>query len=173
MKRKIMKLSNYAVLVLSSLLIVSGSTIASPSKNKTNDPDRLSLEDAPKGFQGLIQRLRQAVNDKKASVINSALSKDFYIERDFGGVYSPDVSPAENFSYCYQLDNSKMFPEYKDTGWNALEKVLNKPLFERVDAEICTPYGAREMKPYPHEQLCFVKSNQGEWRISGFVNGGD
>jgi len=168
-----MKLSNYPVLVLAFFLMVSGNTLASATENKANDPDRISLEDTSKDFQDFIQRLRQAVSDKKASVVNSALSKDFYIQRDFGGVYSPEISSAENFSYCYQLDNSKMFPEYKDTGWNGLEKVLNKPFFERIDAEICTPYGAREMKPYPHEQLCFAKSDQGKWRISGFVNGGD
>ena len=139
-----------------------------------NDPNRIAYENMPLMFQEFIERLRQAVQEKNIEAINAAISPKFYIARDFGGMFDPQASPAKNFSSCYQLNNSKLFPEYKDSGWRALAKVLSGNVFERVETgEICTPYGAMEKRPFPHEQLCFAAEKKSSWTITGHINGGD
>ena len=170
------------------LCVMSFSAVASPDSNESkrnnweqrfqpkpiNDPDRLTLKQTPAKFQVFIKKLRLAVNKRDAATVNTLISQDFYIDRDFGGIFNPEASPKENFAFCYPLDNSLLLPEYKDSGWHALEKVVSSDLFERVgQAEICSPYCAMSKKPFPHEQLCFDAAKEGNWMISGYIGGGD
>jgi len=141
--------------------------------NQKKDSRLLNLGDTTLSFQKFISDFRQAVIDKNIAIIHGALAKDFDIERDFGGVYNSKATPEENFSFCYQLDNSKLLSEYKDTGWAELEIILSGDLFESVGVEICAPYGARDNKPLPQEQLCFREVENDQWRISRFVSSGD
>lgn len=147
--------------------------LAAPVVNAA-DSRPLSLAQTPAGFHLLIKDLRVAAKKKDANAIYARLAKDYYIRRDHGGTFDPKASAQTNFGWTFQLDNSKLRPEYKDYGWNGFSKRINEQKFERKkNGQICMPHGAMDKKPFPHGQLCFRKGKGGKWLIAGHINGGD
>ena len=88
------------------LLLFSSSGLAAES-------EPISLGDAPTALQQLIEKLRTALVARDADSIYQSLAANYYIKRDFGGTFDQNASPAENFSWAYQFNNSRLRPEYK------------------------------------------------------------
>lgn len=125
-------------------------------------------------FREFISMLRESARRKNATPIHAVLAPDYYIARDFGGMFDPSAPPVRNFSASFEFDNARLRPEYKDHGWNEFRRALSGNHFEKKsDGQLCAPHSALERKPFPPSQLCFRKDNDGAWRIAGHINGGD
>ena len=126
-----------------------------------------------KSFQQFIASLRTAARERDASAVYALLASDYYIARDFGGLFDPTASPIQNFSASFEFNNANLAAEYKNLGWIEFQEMISGRNFEKKrDGQLCTPHGALDKKPFPHSQLCFRKLN-GRWRIQGHINGGD
>lgn len=155
-----------------ALMLVAMALISMPAHAADSRP--LTLAKTPAAFQALIKLLRKAAAEKDADTIHGKLAQDYYLTRDFGGVFNPKATPKVNFSWNFQFDNSQLSPEYKDHGWKAFRQRINMQKFERKkDGELCMPHGAMDKKPFPHGQLCFRKNKKSQWLIAGHINGGD
>lgn len=131
---------------------------------------------ADKALLELIKDLRKAVDARDMAFVHRKISKQFMLYRDFGGMYSNKLSHIQNFHGAFELDNTRLFPEYRDYGWKKLAAALKMKKFEVssfAKGEICGPAGAMDHRPYPDPQLCFKKQDDGRWLISSYIYGGD
>lgn len=135
----------------------------------------IPIAETPADFQTFIGTLRDAVTARDAGTIHGLLDDDYMIERDFGGTYQYGAAPEVNFAFSYQLDNTRLLPDYQDRGWNELAEDISGNSFELTLAgEFCTSPGAQEHEPFPVGQLCFGRRGFfGNWRIVRHINGGD
>ncbi|MES2047806.1 MAG: hypothetical protein V4447_05360 [Pseudomonadota bacterium] len=148
------------------VLIYSSTVIAAESKP-------ISLHSTEHQLQDFIASLKFSVQKKDSSAVYALLAPDYYIVRDFGGSYDPSAPPIRNFSANFEFNNDKLRPEYKDNGWVEFRRAISGVNFEKKrDGQLCTPHGALDKKPFPYSQLCFRKFNE-DWKIQGYINGGD
>ena len=125
-------------------------------------------------FSKLITELRNAAIDKDPYPILRAISADFKIERDFGGLYLERETSLINFLLIFPLDGFGVRQEYKSEGWHALIKILSsKEVIKRSKSNLCIPKGQYTNNIVQDELLCFTKDTAGAWRLSSYVNSGD
>jgi hypothetical protein len=137
-------------------------------------PARVELSRAEAPFADFLASIDSAVTRRDREFVEARIAPEFYFDRDHGGMFVEGESAVFNFNQVFVLDNLKLSPEYHDDGWNRLATFLDYDQFEaKGDGELCAPYGATHLKPYPVDQLCFERSETGIWHISGFVGGGD
>lgn len=145
-----------------------------PSLTLAGQSPPIPLTKTEPAFQALIALLQRASQSRDAPAVYAHLSSNYYLDRDFGGVFDPNASPVHNFSATFQFDNSRLRPEFKDYGWNKFRNALASTQFElKPDGQLCAPHEALDRKPFPHSQLCFRRSSKGQWQIAGHINAGD
>jgi hypothetical protein len=151
---------------MACLLAFTGATLAAQSHP-------IPMGKTDKALQKMVAQLRQAVKDRNAPLVYSVLAPDFYVARDFGGAYDLNATPVKNFSTVFEFDDTKLRPEYAGQGWHKLGKAMAGNQWEiKRDGQWCLPYGAKDRKPVPHEQLCWRKYVLG-WKLQGYIHGGD
>ena len=161
---------------------------------RSPDSQPISLQGTPQGLQQLIDELRRASAARDTDAVYRTLATDFYVKRDWGGTFDPNVSAEENFSFAvYPIGSSH--PPQQTLAWQRLEMLLWQPAFERKsDGQFCTPHGALEPRgpadrnpprsldfpitlPVAYAltipQLCFKSTVDGVWEIAGHINGGE
>ena len=116
-------------------------------------------------FLGVLAGLREAIARRDASAVLARIDDDFFIERDFGGIYDPEASARENFSSVYALDNTKLRAEYRDSGWRQLERDLSAPFFAK-DGRVCGPPEVQVDPPY-------TENDSDAWLDCFYVDGTD
>lgn len=133
----------------------------------------IPLRSTDRQFQEFIASVKVAARVKDSAAVYALLAQDYYISRDFGGSFDPAATPVQNFSVHFEFDNARLRPEYRDLGWVEFRRAVSGQTFEqKIDGQLCTPYGALDKKPFPQTQLCFRKHQEG-WKIQGHINGGD
>lgn len=142
--------------------------IASHESGEVNNTD----------FRNHLNKLLEAINKRDLEELLSMVSPDFYFKRDFGGMWESDLSYKENFIRVFSLDNSKLRPEYYDSGWYQLKILILTSNFDEtkmINKELCSDEKIIEMEDFTHSEkrICFELLGDGEFKFSGFIGGGD
>lgn len=133
----------------------------------------IQLPTTERQFQDFIASLKAAAQKKDASAVYAVLAPDYYVSRDFGGLFDPSAPPIRNFSANFEFNNANLRPEYRDHGWIEFQRAISSKTFEKKgDGQLCAPHGALDNKPFPYSQLFFRKHREG-WKIQSHINGGD
>lgn len=136
--------------------------------------NEVSLANTDSAFIEIVTDLRTAVAKKEPFPIVRAISSNFKIERDFGGISNDNENSVVNFLMIFPLDGFEVREEYKDVGWEQLKSILSSnTVIKRSKTNLCMPQGQYMNDLILDELLCFTKSNSGTWRISSYVSAGD
>ena len=134
----------------------------------------ISLDNTDSAFIEIVTDLRNAVAGKEPFPIFRAVSRNFKIERDFGGISKDNENSVVNFLMVFPLDGFEVRAEYKDSGWEQLKNMLSSnTVITRSKTNLCIPKGQYMNDIILDELLCFTKDDLGTWRISSYVSAGD
>lgn len=115
-------------------------------------------------LMSFISRLEELAEKKDLSNLLARVEKQFYISRDFGGMYNPEQSYEQNFINIFSLDDSMLRQEFRGSGWTMLKKLLNERSFQKVNGDICSPANALPVKDNLPDEF---------WVSWGYVAGED
>lgn len=118
--------------------------LAAPLGAKSQD--RVSLTDLPE-LTRFIDQLRTMANHQEVSAIRERIAPDFFIARDFGGMYGKGMPGWWNFSTSYAF---AALPANPDAPWVKKAKVSIKPTISDID--LAAQIGAARFTPHFREE---------------------
>jgi len=135
---------------------------------------KLNLTEMEPSFRELLKELRIAVSKRDPFPIFRSISKNFSIERDFGGLARESENAIVNFLLVYALDDFEIRAEYRDEGWQHLALMLaSNTIIIRDETAFCLSHGPYQNKLSQDELLCFSKAVDDHWQIKYHVFAGD
>lgn len=110
------------------------SLTASPSQAQTlgYPPLPVEIEHELAGdehFERFRRDLIAAAEARDKEHLRRVMSEDFFWDRDFGGGFQAELTAYENFENAFSLDDAKLRPEYKGSGWSRLLSKLRSRSF--------------------------------------------
>ncbi len=145
----------------------------------SNDEEILTLRDLDIELISVVDKLIKIIDQKNSISLFRFISKDFMIERDFGGIYNPAENAVVNFLSVFHLDPGVLAEEYKvsavEDSWKVLSGIVNGVVTRRkkTTQEVCFPNGEISGDIVLDSMLCFEKQSNNNWKISSFVYAGD
>lgn len=147
--------------VLSLCLYASSPAIAQQFNSKVQIPHQVEPDESLRAF---ISDLKEFTAEKDLTAISRNVSEDFYLSRDFGGVFDPAKSGSDNFIEILSLDDSKLAQDYVGSGWKMLESLLQNESYQMVEGDVCAPANAEPVKQTLPDEF---------WLSWSYVNGSD